>query len=436
MHILFLLSTIFCGDAPDLTVFQTSNVTDKQPYAYTKLEYLVGGVAQDLKSSGISVINQPICYQTIIRGRNPNGFKPGTFNLSFWADKLFTLPANNSVFTIQGPKNFKETVPTGTDASATFTFEIPAGVTDFCIIIEQNPFIGVSVDDTATPPKLSVTAENLPVVPVESINFPELKEAVPVETLTSPDTSYSNLLYNCARAAFKKCLEAAVIDCTDRIDKGLAKIIWCNKLKQIRCFISEKCKKVQVCPPQPVPCVPAPVVPVPCVPQPCAPVPCVPQPPAHAPVTPCTPITPFQFLDVCIRATILLNACVTGGPTHPVYTLAPYFSKPYHQYIAQCDRICFPGSQHSGGVFTGGVTTDIKARVHVQPTIKPCPQKKKETEKKKTEERKKTQKDSSEESSTEEESKSRFTTGAYIAGGVGVVVVVSVCVYVGYQFLS
>merc|ERR1711915_554381 len=313
-------------------------------------------------------------------------------NLSYWADKAFTTASNNSVYTIQAPKSLTYVEPTGDDSSKTVGFEIPQGTTEFCILIQQNPYISVVNNQTTTPPQLDISAENLATVAVRDITVGELTPpaAIPMEFATATDTSYSSLIYTCAKDKFRTCLESAVIDCSDKIDKGIARIIWCNKLKQLRCLIAEKCKKVQVCPqpqPQPMPCPPCPQV---------------------------TPITPFVFLDICIRATILLGECAKGK-SPVVYNLAPHYGKPYHQYITECDRL----------LFAGQAKVCVKAQVSTKAQQQPV---------KKTEEKKK--KKTTKSDKEEEEKSSGFSTGTYIAGGVGAVVVVSVCVYVGYQFLS
>jgi len=408
MLILFYLANIFSAAAID--GFSTSEITEKQPFAFTKVELTVDGAAKDLKSSGITVFTNPGCYQTIIKGKNAKGFAANSvLNLSYWADKAFTTASNNSVYTIQAPKSLTYVEPTGDDSSKTVGFEIPQGTTEFCILIQQNPYISVVNNSTATPPQLDISAENLADVAVRDISVGELTPAatIPMSFATATDKSYSSLIYTCAKDKFRKCLESAVIDCSDKIDKGIANIIWCHKLKQLRCLIAEKCKKVQVCPqpqPQPMPCPP---------PQPHP----TPQPAPHpVPYNPCpqvTPITPFVFLDICIRATILLGECAKGN-SPVVYNLAPHYGKPYHQYITECDRL----------LFAGQAKVCVKAQVSTK-----AQQPVKKTEEKK---KKKTTKSDKE----EEEKSSGFSTGTYIAGGVGAVVVVSVCVYVGYQFLS
>merc|ERR1711915_937442 len=197
--------------------FQETNVTDKQPYAYTKVVYTAGGTIKDNKTSGITVTNSPGCYRTQIKGKNTNGFTAGTLDLSFWGDKAFSLPSNNSVYTINATNSLTQILPTGLESSAIFQLNIPQGQTDFCIIIDQNPFIGVAIGAQAA--QLDVTAQNLPDQAVQDFNINEFlpaPEAVAMEFATSADRSYTELIFECSRALFRTCLESAVIDCGDK----------------------------------------------------------------------------------------------------------------------------------------------------------------------------------------------------------------------------
>lgn len=409
MNILTFILQSLCGP---IDTFVETNVTDQQPFAYTKVEYKVDDVVKDNRTSGISILPIPLCYRTVIKGENPRGFAPGVIDLSFWGDNKFTLPSSNSVYTISATNTLTLVEPIDKESAPVFELNIPAGTKKFCIIIQQNPFIGVKKDKETDPGELDITAEDLPNIDPADYTINELSEkpTVKIGFAKSKDTSFTDLLWKCAREVFKKCLESAQIDCSGSITEGLKKILCCLKLQKLRCFLAENCKKIPFCPPKPI----APICPpMPCPPAPCPPMPC---PPMPCPPTPCPPVCVdiFFYMDVCVKATFLLTQiCQRNGG--PLYELMPAMSKPYQQYMAECDRICFPRLYQQS-----------QTKLAVQ---KPASQSQK---KKKTKEE---ESSSSEESSQKDDDKA-FNTGLKVAGGVGVVVVISVCVYVGYQFMS
>merc|ERR1711915_465792 len=419
--------------------FQETNVTDKQPYAYTKVVYTAGGTIKDNKTSGITVTNSPGCYRTQIKGKNTNGFTAGTLDLSFWGDKAFSLPSNNSVYTVSATNSLTQTLPTGTDSSAIFQLNIPQGQTEFCITIDQNPFIGVAINSAGAAPQLDVTAQNLPDQAVADFTINEFlptPEVVPMEFATSADKSYTELIFECSRALFRACVETAVVDCGDKIGAAVKKISLCCRLQKIRDFLAKRCESICI--------IPSKKYPVPCPPQPC-PKPVPPVTPVHpvAPVCPPVqqpsgpgpqqvvhePVTQTFFLDVCIKASIIL----TQMGSAPYVSLFPHVQKPYSQYIAECDKVCFPSSSGYSAGYGGAAHPSYAVRSTQKPTTKTVPAKPcdKKSEKKKTE-----KKDESDSSSEDEKDKEGYSAGTYIAGGLGAVVVVSVCVYVGYQVMA
>lgn len=413
MLISFFASSILGAATVILDNVQQTDISTQQPYASVKVLYQVNSVMQNLKTSGIQVIQNPDCYETLIIGNNPKGFAAGQLLFSFWEDPAFTTVSPNSVFSLLSSTALTYITPTGIELAAGVTYTIPVGIKNFIIKIKQDPFTGVSVS-TTDPKTILISSENINDIASTNFTFNEvdLAETVPVQFVKATTTFYSDLLFNCTKSKFKQCIEQSIIDCRKNIECDIKRIQALIIFDCLRLKISKSCPKyypeIPICPPKPCP-------------QPVQPCPQPIYPPAPSPV--CPPVSGGLqanikvFLDICVKTSMILSKCIYN-PESLSY-LNQYLNVPHSEFMTQCNKICMPRYYNQESMKYNIPYTNVSNKMPKKPNM---------NKKKKID-------DSSSDSDEENTKESGFSTGVYVAGGIGVVVVVSVVTYVSWQFL-
>merc|ERR1711972_958847 len=283
-------------------------------------------------------------------------------------------------------------------ATLTIEYTVAAGSKTFCLDIKQDPYIGVTIDTVADPNAVNIQSAQLADATLAAQEYTNDTGAVPTATnlLASTNTSCAQLEFDCDKNAFRDCIENAVVHCYDRAQCELKKIRWVCLFDCIRPKIAICIVKIADlhCAPEHKP----------------EPHPPAPHPESHQPSHKaiCT------FLNICVKASVIIEACFSGNLPKYVH----HVNMPNRDYIKHCESMLRVNA---------AVAVETKAQLlkkHCPPKKHPLPVRK----------QKKKHEDSS--SDDEKDKKDGYSTGAYIAGGVGVTVVVSVCVYVGYSFLS
>jgi len=299
------------------------------------------------------------------------------------------------IYTTKGLTGVQPNDPADADqATLTIIYEVAAGTKQFCLEIKQDPFIGVSVDDTTAPLfTIDIESKQLDAAALAGQKYTQGGAAVdsPTDLVASTNTSFRDLTFLCDKKSLINCVDNAVIDCYDKIVCDLKKIHWLCLLDSIRPRIAICVEQIEVIHhktehpdqkphPQPVP-------------------------QHHQQKIAC-------FLDICVKATVIVEA-IFAGHTNKYYQ---GLHLPTDQYRRQCEQLLHVAT---------GVTVDT----HVRHQRRHCPPKPHH----KLVKRNKRKHDS--ESDEKEDKKDAYGTGSYVAGGVGIAFV-SVAVYVGYSFLT